>query len=165
MKQVEISTELTVFDDINELEAADKILMEKAHEATGKSYSPYSKFRVGCAVLLENGETVSGANQENAAYPACICAERVALAAASSLYPEVKPVKIAIAIKNEKKTQSDPAAPCGECRQTIFEYEKRFGSPVKIFMRGEVGRIFMVDSVAKLLPLAFSKKDLEENQQ
>jgi cytidine deaminase len=165
MKQVEISTELIVFDDINELEKNDKLLMEKAHEATEKSYSPYSKFKVGCAVLLENGEIISGANQENAAYPACICAERVALSAAAAIYPNVKPLKLAIAIKNEKKTQSDPAAPCGECRQTIFEHEKRYNQPVQIFMRGEVGRIFMVESVAKLLPLAFSKKDLEDTAQ
>lgn len=162
MKHVEISTEIYVFDDLNELNEDDKNLVQVAHQATEKSYAPYSNFKVGCSILLENGEIVSGGNQENAAYPVCICAERVALSTASSMYPNVRPLKIAIAIKNEKKTQSDPAAPCGECRQTIFEYEKRFNSPIKVFMRGEVGRIFMVESVAELLPLAFSKKDMEE---
>lgn len=162
MKHVEISSEIYVFDDINELEDSDKNLINAAHKATEKSYAPYSNFHVGCAILLENGEIVSGGNQENASYPVCICAEKVTLSTASSMFPNVKPLKIAIAIKNDKKVQSDPAAPCGECRQSIFEYEKRYNAPIKIFMRGEVGRIFMVESVAELLPLAFSKKDLDE---
>jgi cytidine deaminase len=162
MKHVEISSEIFVYDDINELEKADQALILEAHKATEKAFAPYSNFNVGCAILLENGEIVSGANQENASYPVGICAERVVLSTISSLFPNVKPVKMAIAIKNNKKEQKDPVAPCGMCRQSIFEYEKRFNSPIKIFMRGEVGRIFMVESVAELLPLAFSKKDLDE---
>jgi cytidine deaminase len=164
MKKVEISSKITVFDNLDELPDQEQILLARAKEATLKSYAPYSNFKVGCAVLMETGEIISGGNQENAAYPACICAERVVLATASSMYPGIKPVKMAIVVKNENKPQLEPAAPCGECRQTIFEIEKRYNQPLRILMKGEVGRVFMVDSVGELLPLAFSKKDLEQSE-
>ena len=162
MKKVEISSKITVFDSLDELPDQEQILLARAKEATLKSYAPYSNFKVGCAIQMETGEIVSGGNQENAAYPACICAERVVLATASSMYPGIKPVKMAIVVKNENTSQTEPAAPCGECRQSIFETEKRYNQAIRILMKGEVGRIFMVDSVAELLPLAFSKKDLEQ---
>lgn len=160
MKKVELNTQITVFDDVNELKTGDLLLINAAKEATNKSYAPYSNFNVGCAVLLDNGEIVSGANQENAAYPACICAERVVLSAISAVYPEAKLLKMAVVAINKKKEVNKPAAPCGECRQAIYEWEKRNMQPIEIFMSGETGRIFHVDSVAQLLPLAFDKDDL-----
>lgn len=160
MKKVEINTQITVYDDIDELEPSDAVLVNSAKEATHKSYAPYSHFNVGCAILLDNGEIINGANQENAAYPACLCAERVALSAIAALYPTAKPIKLAVVAINRNKPNENPAAPCGECRQTIFEWEKRNQHPISIFMRGETGRIFQVNSVAELLPLAFKKDDL-----
>ena len=160
MKKIELNTQITVYDNIDELEDDDILLLASAKEATFKSYAPYSNFNVGCAVKLDNDEIISGANQENAAYPACICAERVVLSAISAIHPNSIPLKMAIVVINKNKKHTEPAAPCGECRQAIFEWEKRHKHPIKIFMRGETGRIFKVDSVAELLPLAFSKEDL-----
>lgn len=160
MKKIEINTQLTIFDNIEELKPADILLLNAAKEATLKSYAPYSNFNVGCAVLLDNGEIISGANQENAAYPACICAERVVLSAISAVHPYAMPLKMAVVAINKNKEVNKPAAPCGECRQAIFEWEKRKMQAIEIFMRGETGRIFHVDSVAQLLPLAFDKDDL-----
>lgn len=160
MKRVEINTHITVYDSVEELEDENILLLASAKEATFKSYAPYSNFNVGCAVKLDNGEILTGGNQENAAYPACICAERVVLSAISAVYPNAKPLKMAIVVINKNKENTEPAAPCGECRQAIFEWEKRHKHPIKIFMRGEFGVIYKVDSVAELLPLAFSKEDL-----
>lgn len=160
MKKIELNTQITVYDHIDELEPADLLLVTTAKEATYKSYAPYSNFNVGCSVLLDNGEMLSGANQENAAYPACICAERVVLSAISAVYPNAKPLKMAVVAINRNKEVDKPAAPCGECRQAIYEWEKRHKHPISIFMRGETGRVFHVDSVAQLLPLAFDKEDL-----
>lgn len=160
MKKVEINTNITVYDNLEELKDEEILLLASAKEATFKSYAPYSNFNVGCAVKLDNGEIISGANQENAAYPACLCAERVVLSAISAIHPNAIPLEMAIVAINKNKENVDPAAPCGECRQAIFEWEKRHKHPIKIFMRGETGRIFKVDSIAELLPLAFSKNDL-----
>lgn len=160
MKKVELNTHITVYDKIDELEDENILLLASAKEATFKSYAPYSNFNVGCSILLDNGEMISAGNQENAAYPACICAERVALSAISAVHPNAKPLKMAIVVINRNKENTEPAAPCGECRQAIFEWEKRHKHPITIFMRGEAGRIFRVESVAELLPLAFSKEDL-----
>ncbi|MGB1017935.1 MAG: cytidine deaminase [Chitinophagales bacterium] len=160
MKKIEINTPITIFENIDELPADDLYLLTSAKEATYKSYAPYSNFNVGCAILLDNGEIISGANQENAAYPACICAERVALSAISCIHPNAIPIKMAIVAINQNKENTAPAAPCGECRQAIYEWEKRHNHPIEIFMRGETGEIYKVDSVAELLPLAFKKDDL-----
>lgn len=160
MKQIEINTKLMVFENPSELSDEDQILLARAKEATLKSYAPYSNFKVGAAILLDSGEIVSGANQENAAYPACLCAERVALSAMTAQFPNKKPIKIAVVARNENKPLEAPAAPCGECRQVIFEFEKRYEHPIEILLRGEVGKIYKVSSAADMLPLAFSKSDL-----
>jgi cytidine deaminase len=160
MKKVEFSAEVFVYDDLNELQDIEVVLLEKAQEALEKAYAPYSNFLVGSAVLLENGEILSGANQENAAYSSCICAERTVLSAASSMYPNVKPIMISVVIKNLKKDTTDPAAPCGECRQYIFEVESRFQSAIPILMKAQSNKIYKVNSASQLLPLAFTKSDL-----
>ncbi len=156
MKKIEIKTEILVAKNTTELDIKDKNLLIEARNALDKSYSNYSHFKVGAAVLLENGEIINGANQENAAYPLCLCAERVALAAASSLYPE-SPVKaMAITVKNPKNKVTTPAAPCGACRQVMSETEDRYGNKMKVIMQGEEGDIYQVESVKDLLPLFFT---------
>lgn len=160
MKKVEICTEVFVYEDINELEIQEKQLLIKAAEAQKKAYAPYSNFLVGSAILLENGEILSGANQENAAYSTCICGERTVLSAAASVYPNVKPILIAVVVKNLNKVQAKPAAPCGECRQYLFEVESRYNSEIPILMQAQSNKIYKVASASQLLPLAFSKSDL-----
>lgn len=160
MKKVEFSTEVLVYEDLNELQEQEISLLQKAQNALAKAYAPYSEFLVGAAVLLDNGEMLSGANQENAAYPACICAERTVLSAAASIYPKVKPLMLAIVVKNIHKEQGSPAAPCGECRQFIFELEHRFQSEIPILMKAQSEKVYKVASASQLLPLAFTKNDL-----
>ena len=160
MKKVEFSTEVLVYEDLNELQDLEISLLQKAQDALSKAYAPYSEFLVGAAVLLDNGETLSGANQENAAYPTCLCAERAVLGAAASVYPKVKPHMLAIVIKNLNKTESNPAAPCGECRQFIFELESRYQSEIPILMKAQTEKVYKVASASELLPLAFTKNDL-----
>ena len=160
MKKVELSTEVFVYEDLNELQDIEIKLLEKAQEALSKAYAPYSEFLVGSAVLLDNGEILNGANQENAAYSTCICAERTVLSAAASLYPNIKPIMISVVIKNLNKEQSKPAAPCGECRQYIFEIENRYQSEIPILMKAQSDKVYKVASASQLLPLAFAKSDL-----
>lgn len=160
MKKVELSTEVFVYEDINELTEREQEVLQEAKNALSKSYAPYSEFLVGAAVLLENGEIISGANQENAAYPTCICAERTTLSAASSIYPNVPPILMAVVVKNLNKVQENPAAPCGECRQYIFEVESRFQNEIPIIMQAQSEKIYKVHSAHELLPLAFTKSDL-----
>jgi len=160
MKKIELSTEVFVYEDLNELQDIEIKLIGLAEDAHAKAYAPYSNFLVGCSVLLDNGEILNGANQENAAFPACICAERTVLSAAASLYNNVKPVMLAIVVKNLNKEHQSPAAPCGECRQYIFELENRYKSEIPILMKAESNKIYKVASASLLLPLAFSQKDL-----
>lgn len=160
MKKIEISTEVVVYENPLELEEIERKLLLKAKEGQEKAYAPYSNFLVGAAVLLQNGEILNGGNQENAAYPACICAERTVLSAATALYPNIKPLMIAVVVKNINKIQERPAAPCGECRQYIFELESRFNFAIPIIMQAESNKIYKVNSSSELLPLAFSKNDL-----
>ncbi|MCB0509654.1 MAG: cytidine deaminase [Chitinophagales bacterium] len=160
MKKIEISTEVFVYDDLNELREIEIELLEKAEEALAKAYAPYSEFLVGSAVLLENGEILNGANQENAAYSTCICAERTVLSAAATIFPKIKPVLLSVVVKNTNKQQDKPAAPCGECRQYIFEVESRFQSEIPILMKAQSNKIYKVKSASQLLPLAFQKSDL-----
>lgn len=160
MKKVELSTEVFVYEDLQELHEVERNLLQKAQEALSKAYAPYSEFLVGSAVLLENGEILNGANQENAAYSTCICAERTVLSAAATMYPNVKPIMLSVVIKNLNKEHNDPAAPCGECRQYIFEVESRFQSEIPILMQAQSNKIYKVNSASQLLPLAFTKSDL-----
>ncbi len=130
-------------------------LMNEAVLALKKSYSPYSKFQVGAAALLENGEIVSGANQENGAYPMCLCAEMVVLSSISARFPGVAIKKMAITIKSANKVIDFPVSPCGACRQTLLEFEERQKDPFQILLRGEVGAVYELESARSLLPLSF----------
>ena len=146
-----------LYDVVNEsqLSDEDRLLIEQAKQACERSYAPYSKFSVGAAVLLENGEIVQGNNQENAAYPAGICAERCALFYANAIYPKV-PVKVmAISAKKEDgKFTEYPITPCGVCRQVLLESEHRYGVPLRLLLYGE-NSIYVLSSASSLLPLRF----------
>jgi cytidine deaminase len=142
------------------MQQADANLIADAKKALDKSYSPYSGFKVASAALLQNGAVVSGANQENASYPVCVCAEVVMLGACSSQYPGVAINKIAITTRSGKAGADSPKAPCGQCRQALLEYEKRFNTNIEVIMCGENGQVYKVSSVKELLPLYFSGADL-----
>lgn len=151
-----ISFDLLVYESANELEQEDQILMKEAVRARKKAYSPYSKFNVGAAILLENGEIVIGNNQENASYPSGLCAERVAIFYASAKFPSITIKTIAISATSKNYVVNRPAAPCGNCRQSISEYEIKQNSPISIIMSGETGEILKCNSVSDILPLAFN---------
>ncbi|MCM1071665.1 MAG: cytidine deaminase [[Clostridium] fimetarium] len=139
----------------DELSPADADLVEQARQATFRSYAPYSRFCVGAAILLSNGEVITGANQENAAYPSGTCAERSACYYAHARYPEAKFVKIAVAARGtDGEFVDEPAAPCGACRQALLEYETLAGAPVEVLLAGR-DRIYVLESVKSTLPLAF----------
>ena len=140
----------------NELGTDDQRLIELAKEATKRSYSKYSKFSVGAAVMLENGETVVGCNQENAAFSVTICAERTALFAAGAQYPDSAVAAIAIAARSgDGFFTPEPVTPCGTCRQALIETEQRFGRSIHIIMYG-AKRTFVVDGTKTLMPLSFN---------
>ena len=160
MKKKKISFELTIFDGLSELSDADRALMDQAVAARKNAYAPYSNFQVGAAVLMENGEVVIGNNQENASYPSGLCAERVAVFQAGARYPNIviKTVAISAASKNYKVEK--PAAPCGNCRQSISEYETRQKSPIRLLLMGDTGKVFQCDSLADIMPLTFDSSFL-----
>jgi len=155
MRKIEVSTTATIYSDISELSADDHTLMEKAIEARKKAYAPYSKFHVGAALLLENGEIVLGNNQESAAYPSGMCAERVAVWKAGSMYPDMKIIKLAITASSTITNVNKPIGPCGACRQTLSEYEINQKTPFKVIFMGEVGEIVVAESLLSLLPFSF----------
>lgn len=155
MKQITLETRLTVFDSLNELAAEDKKLIEKAFESMKKAYAPYSSFRVGAAVLLENGEIIQGNNQENAAYPSGLCAERVAVFYAGARWPGVKILKLAVAASSELSAADLPVPPCGACRQSVLEYEVKQDEPIEILFTGASGPIVKSKGMQALLPMAF----------
>ncbi len=134
--------------------------MVQAEEIRKKAYAPYSKFRVGAAILLDNNKIIVGSNQENAAFPSGLCAERVALFQAGSIYPEAKILKIAISAKSDERITTIPIPPCGACRQSIAEYEIKQNNPIEIYFMGETGVIYKSESLKNMLPLLFDKKFL-----
>jgi cytidine deaminase len=161
MKVKNIIAKIQVYA-IEECDNQKKKLIETAKEATTRSYAPYSKFHVGAALLLENGEIVAGSNQENAAYPTTLCAERTAIFYANSQYPDIPVKSIAIAAFANGDFTEESCAPCGSCRQVISEVENRFGKPVSVIMYGKK-HIYEVSSIQDLLPLSFGKENLPEN--
>ena len=141
----------------DELSAEENHLLELAIEATGRSYSPYSHFSVGAAVRLENGVELSGSNQENAAYPSGLCAERTALFYAGSQYPDVPVKMLAIAARGtDGELTEEPTGPCGACRQVILESQTRAGAPMKILLYGRK-HVYVMEGIETLLPLCFSE--------
>lgn len=159
MKDLTIQAVIKVYQ-YNELSEEDRKLIDMAKEATKRSYAPYSKFSVGAAALLANGEIVTGTNQENAAYPSGLCAERTTLFYANSQYPDQAVKTLAIAARTENDFLDSPIPPCGACRQVILETEKRYNQPIRILLYGKEN-IYLIGGIEDLLPLSFSKKDME----
>lgn len=154
MNKIEIQIELTQYL-LEELSIEDKELILASKNALKLSHSPYSKFKVGCAIRLDNGQIVLGANQENASYPMCLCAEGTALAAVASQYPGHKIDKVAIHVPIDT-----PASPCGFCRQSFKEYETRMNKKFDYLLAGNID-IYCFHGIDNLLPLAFSSTDLD----
>jgi len=160
VKNIKIFAEISVYNDINELDEQDRRLMEQAVAIREMAYAPYSHFRVGAALILDNGVVVTGNNQENAAYPSGMCAERVAIWAAGSQYPDQKILKMAISARSEHHRLETPVPPCGACRQTIAEYEIKQDQFIEIFFMGEAGKVYKANSLHDLLPLIFDGSSL-----
>ena len=156
MEQLELKSVIKVCQP-EELTAEEQHLLSLAIEATSRSYAPYSRFHVGAAVRLDNGEEIIGSNQENAAYPSGLCAERTALFAAGTLYPDVPVSLLAIAARGtDGELLNEPCSPCGSCRQVIIESEKRAGRPIRILLYGR-RCVYVIDGIAQLMPLMFSE--------
>ena len=160
MKEIVLQTKIKVCS-YNELSADDREVVDAARAATGNSYAVYSKFNVGAAVRLKNGAIVKGSNQENAAYPSGLCAERTTLFWANSQYPDSAVLTLAIAARTEKGELPVPIPPCGACRQVILETEKRFGETIKIILYGAKESYIIEDGIKALMPLSFDSEFLE----
>lgn len=159
MKHLKLEAELD-FCSMDELEPEEQTLVRRACEATQNSYAPYSKFHVGAAVRLLTGEIIIGANQENAAFPSGLCAERTAIFAAQAQYPSVPIVALAIAASDDNGLRDKPVSPCGACRQVILQIEDRYKMPVEILLFGNSG-IYRINSVKDILPLTFTDSDMK----
>jgi cytidine deaminase len=159
MKQINIHSTITILTE-QELNAIELDLKNQAFEARSKAYAPYSKFTVGAALLLDNGVVVKGSNQENAAYPSGLCAERVAIYYAGANYPDAKIVKMFITASPQDRDLELPIPPCGSCRQAIAEYEFKQDVSIEIFFMGAKGDIYKSDSLKNLLPFVFDKNHL-----
>ncbi|MDR0891632.1 MAG: cytidine deaminase [Mediterranea sp.] len=159
MRVLTITSIIHVYQ-FEELGADDKTLLQTAMEATRRSYSPYSRFAVGAAVLLADGTVVTGSNQENAAYPSGLCAERTTLFYANSQYPDQPVQTLAIAARTEEGFVNDPIPPCGACRQVILETEKRYNQHIRILLYGLKG-IYEIQSIGDLLPLSFEASAMD----
>ena len=156
MEKLEIKSTIMV-TQMDELTETERSLIELAIEATERSYAPYSNFHVGAAILLKNGKSFIGCNQENAAFPAGICAERAAIFAAGAQYPDQPIVMLAITARGKDGELIDePASPCGTCRQVNIETETRFQQPVRILLYGRK-RVYIMDGIKELMPLSFTE--------
>jgi len=151
----------TFFDHLEDLDSESKYLVHKAKEATAHSYSPYSKFCVGAALMLDDGTTITGSNQENASYPLCMCAERVALYAAASVHPDRKILKMAVVAHKKNHKELTPASCCGACRQVLLEFEQRQHTELEVIMLGSDKKWVKIPSASSLLPMGFTKDSLE----
>ncbi len=160
MKEIQIATKLSVYDSFEELSESEKAFMNQAIESRKKAYAPYSKFLVGAAIVLDNGVVVQGSNQENAAYPSGLCAERVAIFYAGANYPNQKIEKMFISATPTDRDSENPIPPCGACRQSISEYEIKQDLPIEIFFMGAKGEVYKSDSLKNLLPFMFDKSNL-----
>ncbi len=160
-KKLSISSEFEVYDSEKDLLPVENALLQKAKEVLKNAYAPYSNFLVGAAILLENGEICIGNNQENAAYPSGLCAERVAIFHASAIHSTVPIKTIAICCKSLNTVIEGPVTPCGACRQVIAEYETKYNKPIRIIMQGEKGNVYAANDIESLLPLMFNRKYLK----
>lgn len=161
MEEVKFEFSYKEYADINELPEEQQVLLIAAREVTQHAYAPYSNFLVGAVAKLANGELVAGSNQENASFPVGLCAERVMLASASSIFPKVPIETVAISYKSDGHKSDHPIAPCGICRQSLQEAENRSGQNIQLILGGMNGPVYVIDSASKLLPLAFTSDELK----
>jgi cytidine deaminase len=160
MKEKNLNIQFKEFNKIEELTPEDADLLETARRASKNAYAPYSGFQVGAVVQLENHFIVEGNNQENAAYPSGLCAERVALFAASAQFPGIPVIAIAITAKSADFLIDYPVTPCGACRQVMAEYENHHHRPIRLILAGETGKIMVFENIASLLPFGFDSSHL-----
>jgi len=156
MKELTLKSTIQVAE-WSELSDTERKLVEQAKQSTYNSYAPYSHFHVGAAILLKNGLIIPGCNQENAAFPSGLCAERSAIFAAGAQHPDQPVLMLAIAVRNNKgEFLEEPASPCGSCRQVIIETETRFKQSVRILLYG-TKHTYIMDGIKQLMPLSFTE--------
>ena len=148
------------FDSMEELNTVSKKLLLSAKEAAKNAYAPYSKFNVGCALLLENGEIILGNNQENIAYPSGLCAERTAVFYAGANFPTIPIKMLAVTAFAKSYEVNQPVMPCGACLQSMSEFELRFSKPIQIMLQGNSGPIYVAEGTKTFLPFQFFIKEL-----
>jgi cytidine deaminase len=161
MQQHLIQVSFDEYQDISALNSQDAALLQAAREAIELSYAPYSRFQVGAAARLNNGAILKGSNQENASFPAGLCAERVLLSICSSLYPGIPIIDMAISYNNQLGVSNKPISPCGVCRQSLSEYENMVNHSIRLILGGTHGKVIIIDKATDLLPLAFSSADMK----
>ena len=160
MNKSSYSFQYETFDSIADLNKEDAWLLQHAKETSKGAYAPYSNFQVGAAARLLNGEIVKGTNQENAAYPVGLCAERVLLGSVATLHPNVAIKSIAISYNSEDGKSDHPISPCGMCRQSLLEYETRIKKPIRLILGGMEGKVYIIKTASLLLPFAFTGDEL-----
>lgn len=158
IKDLKVSSTFSVYEDLSDFSKEHQHLIDTARQAALNAYAPYSNFKVGAAVINENKQIISGSNQENAAYPSGLCAERVAIFSAAANDPDLKIEAIAVVAKKDNEWKA--AMPCGACRQVIREYETRQENSIKIIMAYKDGTYIVSEGAEDLLPLSFTKRDL-----
>lgn len=162
MIKKDLSIHIYEVENSHALNETERVLVETSRKMTQRAYAPYSEFYVGAALLLENGEIVTGSNQENGAYPSGLCAERVAVFAASSRYPGIPMKAIAVSARSHLLEMDQPVSPCGACRQVMLEYEVMQKQPLKLLLSKEDGKVLVIEKVSDLLPLSFSGDGLKK---
>ena len=162
MRKGQFTFSFEEYEDISELGQIEAALLRTARKLTVNAYAPYSQFLVGAVARLQNGEIITGTNQENASFPVGLCAERTLMAAAATLYPDIPIEVMAISYQSINGNSNHPISPCGMCRQAMQEFEERTGTPMKLILGGQEGKIIVLESSTMLLPLAFSAKELKK---
>ena len=160
MKPLKVTSNFEVYDAVEELPETIQDLMKEEVLARDNAYAPYSQFKVGAALVLDNQEVVTGSNQENASYPSGLCAERTAIYYAGARYPDAQIENIAISAKSMKHKVDAPVPPCGACRQALVEYEVKQKAEIAVYFMGESGKVMKANSIKDLLPLIFDNSAL-----
>jgi len=160
MQQINQTFNYLQFESEEELTGEHRELLRHAREACISSYAPYSQYHVGAAVRMTDGSIMTGSNQENMSFPAGICAERVALFAAASKFPGIPIKSMAISARSDLFAVTEPVTPCGICRQALLEYELKYKTGIQLILAGQKGKVYLIEGVQNLLPLAFVEKGL-----
>lgn len=154
--QKKFEFEYEEFDAKQDLSAEDLTLLNAAYDAVETAFAPYSKFKVGAAARLSNGQIIIGSNQESASYPVGICAERTLLNSIGSQYPKETITAMAISYMPNGTESDHPLSPCGMCRQSLLDFELRYKAPIKLILAGKTGKIILIPSASQILPFGFT---------